>query len=162
MTTSFTYASYIRTDPGTLWDMLTDPELTPDYWFDSRVESDWRIGSQVRLVGPDGRLWDHGEVLECAPPRRLSFTWITVMDDFAGEPPSRLSFDIEPVGEDVRLTVTHDGFQPGSALLDSIAEGWPQLVCSLKSLLETGRPLAVSTPDPKYLASPGDGGQAAQ
>jgi uncharacterized protein YndB with AHSA1/START domain len=141
----FGYVTYIRTAPETVWRALTDAEITRTYWFDVRVESDWQVGSPVRLVGPDGKLWDHGEVLECEPLRRLSYTWITVMPELVGEPASRLTIELEPVGPEVRLALTHDGFEPGSKLYESVREGWPALLSSLKSLLETGEPLAIVT-----------------
>lgn len=140
---AFTYVTYLRTTPETLWRALTDPDVTRRYWFDVRVESAWQVGSPVRLIGPDGKLWDHGEVLECEPLRRLSYTWITVMPDLVGEPASRLTIDLEPVGPEVKLALTHDGFEPGSKLYESVRMGWPALLSSLKSLLETGVPLAV-------------------
>lgn len=141
--TEFTYTTYIRATPEKLWQALVDADITRRYWFGVRVESDWKLGSPVRLLAPDGTLWDHGVVLAYEPCRRLSYTWITLMPDLDGEPPTRLNMELEPVGPEVRLTLTHAGFEPGSRLLDSVREGWPALLSCLKSLLETGEPLAI-------------------
>jgi len=138
------YVTYIRTPVEELWRALTDPAVTVRYWFDARVESDWRVGAPVAIVAPDGAVWDHGEVLEVEPYRRLCFTWITLVPaELAGEPATRLGLTLEPIGPDVRLTVVHDGFEPGSKLYESVREGWPALLSTLKSLLETGSPLAI-------------------
>jgi uncharacterized protein YndB with AHSA1/START domain len=82
-----------------------------------------------------------GKVLESSPPRRLVLTWAAPEDAGREEKHSRVTFELEPIGEVVRLTVTHDRFEPGSQMLERIREGWPKVLSSLKSLLEAGRPL---------------------
>ena len=150
----FVYTTYIRTTPEQLWRGLTDPAFTRRYW-GLAWESDWTPGSAVtlRLDKDDVAIADPAQVvLESAPYRRLSYTWHSftpewaaaydVSDDHlakvAAEPRSKVTFDIEPLGDYVRLTVVHDGFEPGSAVLPGITQGWPLVISSLKTLLETG------------------------
>lgn len=82
-----------------------------------------------------------GKVLESSPPRRLVLTWASSADMAREDKHSRVTFEIEPIGEVVRLTVTHDRLEPGSEMLEGITEGWPKVLSSLKSLMEMGRPL---------------------
>ncbi len=87
---------------------------------------------------------DDGEILEADPPRRLSYTFRHVLnDDMRNERPTKVVFNIEPHGKLVKLTLTHEGFAEGSMLLDGISKGWPAILSSLKSLLETGTALAI-------------------
>lgn len=146
---SFVYVSYIRATPEEVWRALTDPAFTARYWAGTRVESDWAIGSPVRLVAPDGTA-DTGAVLVFDPPRRLSYTWHVGFGPFEAEPDSRVTFEIETEGGDVKLTLTHDEFQAGSKVLEAVSTGWPSILSSLKTLVETGEPLRST--DPKYLA----------
>jgi DNA-binding transcriptional ArsR family regulator/uncharacterized protein YndB with AHSA1/START domain len=150
----FVYTTYIRTTPERLWRGLTDPAFTRRYW-GCAWESDWAPGSvmTLRLDTNDVTIADPAQVvLESDPYRRLSYTWHSftpewaetydISDDylarFAAEPRSKVTFEIEPRGEYVRLTVVHDGFEPGSAVLQSVTGGWPLVISGLKTLLETG------------------------
>jgi DNA-binding transcriptional ArsR family regulator len=150
----FVYTTYIRTTPERLWRGLTDPAFTRRYW-GLTWETDWKPGSPItlKLDKDNVAIADPDQViLESDPFRRLAYTWHTftpewaqaydVGDDHlakvAAEPRSKVTFDIEPQGEYVRLRVVHDGFEPGSAVLPGISEGWPLLMSSLKTLLETG------------------------
>ena len=145
---SFVYVTYIATTPEKLWDALTSAAFTERYMFGRRVESEWRVGSSVRYYGTDGELTDSGEVLEADRPRRLSYTWrVELHPALAREGHSRVTFELEPVGTEVKLTVVHDGFAEGSSVLEALKGGWPKALSSLKSLLETGRALAVSSRD---------------
>jgi uncharacterized protein YndB with AHSA1/START domain/DNA-binding transcriptional ArsR family regulator len=156
----FVYTTYIKTTPERLWQALTDPAFTRRYW-GVAFESDWRVGSPVTWEQLGVTIADPAQVvLESEPHRRLSYTWHTFTREFAesvglsgevlahaaGEPRSKVTFEIEPLGEMVRLTVVHDGFEPGSTVLASISEGWPGLLSSLKTLLETGETLPSSEP----------------
>ena len=154
----FVYTTYIRTTPEQLWRGLTDPAFTRRYW-GLAMESDWKAGSTVtvQLDRSNVTVADPAQVvLESDPYRRLSYTWHTFTPEwaaaydiseehrakFAAEPRSTVTFEIEPMGDYVRLTVVHDGFEPGSAVLAGVSQGWPMLMSSLKSLLETGDVLA--------------------
>jgi uncharacterized protein YndB with AHSA1/START domain len=139
---TFVYVTFINTTPEKLWAALTSGEFTKRYWYGRRVESDWRVGSPVTFWVDDG-LDVSGEVLESDPPRRLSFTWRSLCDDeMRRERPSRVTFEIESAGSVVKLTLTHDDFEPDSKVYPAICSGWPRIVSSLKTLLETGRPLS--------------------
>jgi uncharacterized protein YndB with AHSA1/START domain len=140
----FVYVTCIATTPQRLWQALTDGAFTRRYWFGTTVESDWAVGSQVTFRG-NGELHDSGEVLEYEPYRRLSYTWrVEFHEAFRRERPSRVTFELEPVGGEVKLTVTHDEFEPGSKVLGAVSNGWPLVLSSLKSLLETGHALAAT------------------
>jgi uncharacterized protein YndB with AHSA1/START domain len=145
----FVYVTYIATTPEALWRALTDAAFTRQYWFGTTVESDWTPGSRV-VFRSDGELHDAGEVLECEPHRRLSYSWhVEFHEVFRREKPSRVTFELEPVSSDkgaaVKLTVTHDDFEPGSKVLAAVRNGWPMILASLKSLLETGHALAATS-----------------
>jgi uncharacterized protein YndB with AHSA1/START domain len=138
----FLYVTYIATSPEKLWKALLDPETTAKYWQHENV-SDWKPGSrwEHRRSDETKRVVLVGKVLESLPSRRLVLTWADPADEANEGKHSRVTFDIEPVGGVVRLTVTHDRFEPGSKMFESIREGWPKVLSSLKSLLEAGRPL---------------------
>jgi uncharacterized protein YndB with AHSA1/START domain len=139
---TFVYVSYIAASPETVWKGLLDGEFTRQYWGYENA-SDWTPGSSWEHRKADG---DHhvailGEVLEAHPPHRLVITWANPSDRARKDRHSRVTFEIEPVAEMVRLTVTHDELEAGSEMERGIIQGWPRVVSSLKSLLETGRPL---------------------
>ncbi|MFY1671222.1 ArsR/SmtB family transcription factor [Plantactinospora sp. WMMB334] len=157
----FVYTTFINTTPERLWQAITDPAFTSRYW-GVIFETDWQPGSEMVWVANGARIADPAQVvLEAEPYRRLSFTWHSFTPEFAKayemdpaevaklaeEPRSRVSFEIEPRGGTVRLTVVHEGFAPDSPLLDSIGEGWSELLSSLKTLLETGEPLPQGGPE---------------
>ncbi len=140
---SFVYVTYIRSTPANVWRALTDPEITQHYW-NHRNLSDWSVGSA----------WDHqrcdgseksdvtGTVVESISPRRLSSPGHRQATPPMRNKSSRVTFDIEPYKNDsVRLTVTHDHLQPGSAMERGITQGWPLVLSALKSWLETGKAL---------------------
>jgi uncharacterized protein YndB with AHSA1/START domain len=138
----FVYVAYIATTPEKLWNALLDPKMTERYWQHENI-SDWKPGStwEHRAFDKQRTLRLVGKVLETAPPRRLVLTWAYPEDTAPEEKHTRVRFDLEPIGDVVRLTVTHDRFQPGADMLENISEGWPKVISSLKSLLEVGRPL---------------------
>jgi uncharacterized protein YndB with AHSA1/START domain len=126
-----------------LWEALTNSEFTKQYWFDTEVRSDWKVGSPFALV-MSGETTDTGEILEADRPRRLSYTFKhELMEEMRNEPATKVVFTIEPYGNLVKLTVTHEGFFEGSKLLDGISRGWPAILSGLKSLLETGKAFAI-------------------
>jgi uncharacterized protein YndB with AHSA1/START domain len=141
MTSRFFYVTYIRTTPEKLWAALTLPEHTKVYWT-CWQESDWRPGADWKLYLPDGRLGDSGRVLEIDPPRRLVLEWRNeFMPELAAEGASRCTVEIEPAGETVKLTVVHEIDRDASKLITAVSGGWPMILSSLKSLLETGHAL---------------------
>jgi uncharacterized protein YndB with AHSA1/START domain len=141
MSEKFVYITYIRTTPEKLWDALTKPEFTRAYWCETWQESTWEAGSPWRIMIPDGRVADSGEVLEIDRPRRLVLSWRNEVTERKTEGYSRATFDLEPVGESVKLTVTHEMERDGSKFIAAVSNGWPHILASLKSLLETGTAL---------------------
>ncbi len=138
----FVYVTYIRTTPEKLWRALIDPEFTRQYWCDTRQECEWTPGASWRLMIPDGRVGDSGEVLEIEPGRRLVLSWRNEFkSELRDEGPSRLTYEIEPQGDMVKLTVIHESDTPGSKLIEMVSNGWPMIMSSLKSLLETSASL---------------------
>jgi uncharacterized protein YndB with AHSA1/START domain/DNA-binding transcriptional ArsR family regulator len=137
---TYVYVTYIESSPERVWDALTDADLTAQFWGHSNV-SDWHAGSawEHRRADGSGIADVVGTVLESRPPRRLAMTF----DAPGAEPaegPSRVTFDIEPYHEIVRLTVTHENLADDAAL-EAISAGWPAVFANLKSLLETGHVL---------------------
>jgi uncharacterized protein YndB with AHSA1/START domain len=139
----FVYVTYIETTPEKLWQALTSSEFSGRYWFNTELQSDFKVGSPFALV-MNGTTTDVGEILEADPPRRLSYTFHHVLDDAARkEPPTKVVFILEKHGTLVKLTLTHENFAEGSKLLDGISRGWPAILAGLKSLLETGAALSI-------------------
>ena len=129
---------YIRTTPERLWEAITDGETRSKYNFGVRVESDWAPGSRFQMVHPGapGPLGE-GEILAIDPPRRLVQSMVALWsDDVRSEGTSRVTWDIEPVGDSCRLTVTHDQLREGAN--DELYGGWPMILSGLKTWLETG------------------------
>jgi uncharacterized protein YndB with AHSA1/START domain len=124
---------YIKTTPERLWEAITDSEMRRQYSFGMRVTSDWTPGSRVEGSGPDGTgVWSEGEVLEADPPRRLVETMKALWSD-------EVTWEIEPVDDSCRLTVTHDELREGAH--GELYGGWPMILSGLKTLLETGEQL---------------------
>ncbi len=138
----FVYVVYISTTPEKLWNALLDSKMTAQYWQHDNV-SDWKPGSRWEHRTSDKERTLHlvGKVVESSPPRRLVLTWAAPADEAHEKKHSRVTFEIEPVRDVVRLTVTHDDLEPGSEMIEGITKGWPKVLSSLKSLLETGRAL---------------------
>jgi len=158
--TEFVYTTYIKTTPQRLWQALTEPAFTRRYW-GATFESDWTAGSAITWEQNGVTIADPAQViLESEPYRRLAYSWHTFTPEWArafefsdeflarvsSEPRSKVTFDIEPLGEKVRLTVMHDGFEPGSTVLESVSGGWPAILANLKTLLETGETLPADDP----------------
>jgi uncharacterized protein YndB with AHSA1/START domain len=132
---------YIRTTPDRLWDAITDPETRARYHFGSRIVSDWAEGSRYELVhsGADGPLIE-GENLVVDPPRRLVQTMHAVWGpEAATQGTSRVTWEIEPVGDSCRLVVTHD--QLAEDAPEELYGGWPMILSGLKTWIETGEEL---------------------
>ncbi len=131
---------YIKTTPERLWEALTDEEARRRYNFGVAVVSDWQQGSTYALAHPSGGTIAEGEILEVDPPRRLVQSMRALWsDEIRAEGTSRVTWEIEPVGDSCRLTVTHD--QLGSDANGELYGGWPMILSGLKTLLETGQTL---------------------
>ena len=162
--TTFTYTTYILAAPEQVWQGLTDPAMTKRYWRHQRAgvktfRSDWKKGSTYDLAHEEvGLVVSDPEqvILASDPYRRLAYTWHSFTPEWAAEvgmdeptadawraePRSKVTFDIEDLGRAVvKLTVFHGGFSPGSSVLQGISNGWPAVLSSLKTLLETGAAL---------------------
>jgi uncharacterized protein YndB with AHSA1/START domain/DNA-binding transcriptional ArsR family regulator len=133
---------YIKTTPERLWEAITDPEMRSTYNFGARVDSDWNAGSAYKMTaGPNGSIpLGEGDILEADPPRRLVHTMTALWsDEVKSEGASRVTWEIEPVADSCRLTVTHDQLREGAN--DELYGGWPMILSGLKTLLETGEKL---------------------
>ncbi|HVB42496.1 MAG TPA: metalloregulator ArsR/SmtB family transcription factor [Streptosporangiaceae bacterium] len=132
------YEIYIRTTPERLWEAITDPRIRSKYNFGAAVNSAWTPGSRLEMAAPkaDGLLGE-GEVLEADPPRRLVHTMVALWSpEVKAEGASRVTWEIQPVQDSCRLTVTHDQLRDGAN--DQIYGGWPMILSGLKTWLETG------------------------
>lgn len=148
----FVYVTYIRTTLEILWSALIEPDFTRQYWAGTHQVSDWKVGSDWRIMIPDGRVGDSGKVLVFDPPKRLSVSWRNeFMPDLKAEGHSTCTYDLEPAGSTVKLTVTHTMDKPGSKFIGGVSEGWPNLLASLKTLLETGSAFPESSQWPEGL-----------
>lgn len=137
---SFVYAIYIRTTAEKLWAALTTPEFVQQYWMGIRPQAEWREGGSWKLVFPDGRIADTGNITDFLPNKRLSIRWRNEFrPELKEEGWSLCTMDIEPAaGETVKLTITHSIERDDSKLIGAVSGGWPQILSNLKSLLETG------------------------
>ena len=146
---------YIRTTPDRLWQAITDPATRARFQFGAGIESDWTAGSDYRVTHPGrpGGLVD-GQNLEVDPPRRLVQTYHAVWDDdLAAQGTSRVTWQIDAVGDSCRLLVTHD--QLAADADPHLYGGWPMILSALKTWLETGREL--TTPGSLMYARPAGG-----
>jgi uncharacterized protein YndB with AHSA1/START domain len=133
-TNTFVYSTIIKTTPEKLWEALTTSDFTEKYWGSDgrKLETDWKVGSPVRTIRPDGKTDWQGKVLQCDPPKLLSFTFEVI----PSEPVSTVTYVIEPQKSGTKLTVTH--IDLSEVMLSKISGGWTYVLSSLKSLLETG------------------------
>jgi uncharacterized protein YndB with AHSA1/START domain len=138
----FVYVTYIRTTPEKLWRAMLEPEFIKQYWCGTTQECEWKAGAPWRIMIPDGRVADSGEIVEIEPHRKLVISWRNEFKpELRAEGYSRLTYQLEPVGKSVKLTLIHEMDKPGSKLIDAVSNGWPHILASLKSLLETGESL---------------------
>jgi uncharacterized protein YndB with AHSA1/START domain/DNA-binding MarR family transcriptional regulator len=135
----FVIETYIRTTPAELWDALVNPAKTSQYYYGGRVDAELRVGGRFRYFTPDGEVNLDGEILELEPLRRLVTTFKATWGAEGAEP-TRVAYEIEPLGEVCRLTLTHFDFEKARA---GVETGWPRILAGLKTLLETGRPLGI-------------------
>src|SRR5215831_6300451 len=137
---SFVYVTYIRTTPEELWAALTSPKFMKKYWFGMNFETDWKVGSPWKLVFPDGRIADSGEIVEFDRPRRIVLKWRNEFrTELTTEGYARCSIELEPQDGAVKLTISHTIERAYSKLIEAVSGGWPRILSNLKSLLETGQ-----------------------
>jgi uncharacterized protein YndB with AHSA1/START domain len=142
------YQIYIRTTPEKLWQAITDPAMTALYFYELTTESAWKPGAPLRRCRADRTLVLDGEILEIDPPRRLVHTFVTAYRDPEDrDPPSRVTWEIEPMGESCRLTLTHEHYAGESETYKGTLTGWNPVLSGLKTLLETGQPLVIAFPE---------------
>ncbi len=151
----FVYATFIRTTPEKLWEALTNGDFSEKYWFGFRIEVELKAGGSVRLLPPKG-MEQHGDgkVLVCEPCRTLVYTWNPKDNPELAkkrESPSRVTYELTPMGPLVKLRLIHENLLPEDLEKDpksfrGINNGWPAILSSLKSLLETGDPITFSAP----------------
>jgi uncharacterized protein YndB with AHSA1/START domain len=147
------YTIYIASTPEAVWQALTSVGFSRKYFFGNSVEVDLKVGGTYVVRPPDGSVHISGEVVECAPPRKLTVTfnvnWPALVEKLG---PTLVSYEIEPAGDAVRLTMTESHDRPLSDdILSGGRQGWPAILSSLKSLLETGEALVVKMEPPKQM-----------
>ncbi len=146
----FLYVTFIRTTPEKLWQALIDPEFTRRYWFATTQESEWKPGAPWCIKFADGRVADSGEVVEIESPRRLVLKWRhEIHPELTAEGYSCMTFELAQQGEMVKLTVLHEMDKSDSKFIKAVSGGWPIILSSLKSLLETGASLEETRQSPK-------------
>ncbi|MDH7797203.1 MULTISPECIES: SRPBCC family protein [unclassified Beijerinckia] len=138
----FVYVTFIRTTPAKLWQALIDPQFTRRYWAETWQDSTWQPGASWKLMIPDGRVGDAGEIVEIEPEKRLVISWRNEFQpELKEEGFSLLTIELEQQGEMMKLSLVHEMQRDGSKLIEGVASGWPLILASLKSLLETGESL---------------------
>jgi uncharacterized protein YndB with AHSA1/START domain len=137
----FVYVTYIAASPERVWEALTKPDVSEKYWFGYRVRADGKAGERMTAINPAGRKAHDDPIIESDPPRRLVYGWKPLYKDLPDERASRVTFVLESFKNQTRLTVTHDEFDDGSKIFGMIAKGWPAVLSSLKTFLETGQGL---------------------
>lgn len=154
----FVYATYIRTTPEKLWEALTSGDFSQKYWMGFRIELEQKVGGRIHIYPPKGSTHtcgDHeGKVLKCEPNRKLVYTWnMNDQPEVAAKRkgPSRVTYELTPMGEQVRFRLIHENLLPDDVEANpdtwrGINNGWPAVISSLKTLLETGE--AISYPGP--------------
>jgi uncharacterized protein YndB with AHSA1/START domain len=136
----YVYVTYIASTREKVVAALTSAEMSAQYWSGFSVTSDWNVGSAFSLRRK-GKVWDTGTVLEHDPPYRLSYTFHPEHSGVEHEKASRVTFTLEDVNGRVKLTMLHDDFEWDSKVFEMVQTGWPSVLSSLKSLIETGKPL---------------------
>jgi uncharacterized protein YndB with AHSA1/START domain len=139
---SFVYVTYIRAPQQKVWDALTKPEFQKQYWFGMHQQTDWKPGSPWKLVFEDGRVADAGEILEFDAPNRLVLKWRNEFKpELKEEGYTRCVMSLEYDGELTKLTIDHSIDRANAKVIEGVSTGWPKILSSLKSMLETGNAL---------------------
>lgn len=156
----FVYVTMIAATPEEVWRGLTTPEFTAQYWHSTRIRSDFKEGSPLEFLNPDGSVGVRGEVLQADYPDTLAYTWQFMRDPkLRDDAPSRVTFRLQRFDVGTRLTVIHDKLEEDSQTLAAVTFGWPHVICGLKTLLETDKAIDFSTAEP---GCPGEGSAAAR
>ena len=144
------YVTYIAATPERVWQALTDPAFTRQYFGGLAIDVEPREGGAFFLRYADGRVHMSGRVIDWSPPRRFSCTWLVEgMPDFRELPECHVTYAIEPAGGAVKLTMTQShSWNIPDAILSGGRQGWPAILSSLKSVLETGKPLEIKMAPP--------------
>ncbi|MEO8540640.1 MAG: SRPBCC domain-containing protein [bacterium] len=138
------YDVYIRATPERVWEAVTSGEMTKKWFYGTTLTGDLKPGATIRYLNEDGSAAVEGEVLEVQPPSKFVHTWSSNWGpDFANDRPSRVTWEITPMGPTTLLRMTHDDFEGETATYRSISQGWAPILNSMKSLLETGEPLVL-------------------
>lgn len=149
------YITYIAASPERVWQALTDPAFTRQFFFGFAVDVEPKAGGSFRMLYPDGRTHIRGEVVEWSPPQRFACTWLVEgMKERAGLPVGLVAYDIESSGDVVKLTMTEShSWDVPEAILAGGRTGWPAILSNLKSVLETGKPMALgkTAPPPGFV-----------
>ncbi len=136
---------YIEREISDVWHALTSADFTEKYWHQTKITSRWHQGDDVTFVNPDGTTAVAGTVLQVRQPVLLQYTWhVHYNPEAKAEAPTRVTFELEDVDGATKLTVIHDMFPPSSVVFEPINEGWIKILCSLKTLLETGSAMKIS------------------
>jgi uncharacterized protein YndB with AHSA1/START domain len=147
------YTIYIAATPEAVWQALTSAEFSREYFFGFAVEAELKVGGAFIVRAPDGSVHISGEVVECVAPRKLTITWNVnwpALIEMLG--PTLVTYEIEPAGDAVRLTMTESHDRPISDdILSGGRQGWPAILSSLKSLLETGEALVIKMEPPRQM-----------
>ena len=139
---TFVYVTYIRTTPEKLWKKLTETGVAREFFWATALDAEWKVGAPWKIVGADGEVKDSGEIVEIDPPRRLVLKWRNEFKpELKAEGDSRMTYELEPKGEMVKLSVLHEMDMGQSKFIQQVSSGWPIILSSLKSLLETGESL---------------------
>ena len=136
---------YINASPTEVWEALTSSEFTRQYWHNTNIKSDWRTNSPVTFYNQDRSIAVEGIIIESDKPNRLKYSWHVHYNPIAKqETPSTVTFQLEAHGDSTGLTVIHDGFPQDSVVFPQIDKGWIMIMSNLKTLLETGKAMAIS------------------
>jgi uncharacterized protein YndB with AHSA1/START domain len=137
---SFVYVTFIRATTEKIWAAVTEPEFMKEYWYGMHFATDWKVGSRWQMIFPDGRIADSGEIIENVHLKRLVLKWTNEWKpELHAEGAAVCTIELEPVGDVVKLTITHEMNRPDSKLIEAVSGGWPRILSNLKSLLETGQ-----------------------
>jgi uncharacterized protein YndB with AHSA1/START domain len=145
--TQYSYELYINAPVGKVWKGLVDGDLTKQYVYGTRLQSNLKKGSSYAYVGEGNFTAVDGQILEVEPEKRLAMTWRAHWGEAVSkDPASRVTYELSPAGPSTtKLRMVHDDFESENATYRESAAGWPVILSSLKTLLETGKPLQLKT-----------------